>query len=173
MKKIFFILFTFALVSQPLIACDFKVINFGDNKDKLVSKSPSALVFENQFGGENAIVPITDVCKNDKNLEGTKLDYLFMNNKLVLITLLRGNMDDTAILDFAMLKYGSFNLPIGTEKNNWKGSYVWEVGNDVINYVRTDIHQGNAELLEVSSKLYYTDLNEYLDEVGKWFDSQE
>ena len=96
-----------------------------------------------------------------------------MNKKLVLITLLRGNMDDTAILDFAMLKYGSFNLPIGTEKNNWRGSYAWELGNDIINYVRTDIPQGSAELLEVSSKLYSAGLNEYLEKVGKWFDSQE
>ncbi len=173
MKKILFILFTFILSSQPLIACDFKIINFGDSKDKLVSISPGALVFENQFGGENAIIPITDICKNDKNLEGTKLDYLFMNKKLVLITLLRGNMDDAALLDFAMLKYGSFKLPIGTEKNSWRGSYAWEVGNDIINYVRTDIPQGSAELLEVSSKLYSTDLNEYLEKVGKWFDSQE
>ena len=116
MKKIFLILFIFILSSQPTIACDFKVLNFGDKKDKLVSTSLSALVFENQFGGENVITPITDVCKNNKKLQGTKLDYLFMDNKLVLITFLRGNMDDTTLLDFAMLKYGSFNLPIGIEK---------------------------------------------------------
>ena len=116
MKKIFLILFIFILSSQSTNACDFKVLNFGDKKDKLVSISPSALVFENQFGGENVITPITDVCKNNKKLQGTKLDYLFMDNKLVLITFLRGNMDDTALLDFAMLKYGSFNLPIGIEK---------------------------------------------------------
>ena len=116
MKKIFLILFIFILSSQSTNACDFKVLNFGDKKDKLVSTSLSALVFENQFGGENVITPITDVCKNNKKLQGTKLDYLFMDNKLVLITFLRGNMDDTALLDFAMLKYGSFNLPIGIEK---------------------------------------------------------
>ena len=78
MKKIFLILFIFVLSSQPTIACDFKVLNFGDKKDKLVSISPSSLVFENQFGGENVITPITDVCKNNKKLQGTKLDYLFM-----------------------------------------------------------------------------------------------
>ena len=37
MKKIFLILFIFILSSQPTIACDFKVLNFGDKKDKLVS----------------------------------------------------------------------------------------------------------------------------------------
>ena len=173
MKKIFLILFIFILSSQPTIACDFKVLNFGDKKDKLVSISPSSLVFENQFGGENVITPITDVCKNNKKLQGTKLDYLFMDNKLVLITFLRGNMDDAALLDFAMLKYGSFNLPIGIEKKNWRGSYVWEMGNDIINYIRSDIHEGNAEILEVSSKLYSSELNKYLDEVGKWLDTQE
>ena len=173
MKKIFFILSTVILSSQPLVACDFKVINFGDTKDKLVSMSPGSLVFENQFGGENALVPITDICKNNKKLEGTKIDYLFMNKKLILITLLRGNMDDAALLDFAMVKYGSFKLPIGTEKKDWIGNYVWEVGNDIISYVRTDIHEGNAELIEVSSKLYYADVNEYFDKVGKWLDSQE
>ena len=82
-------------------------------------------------------------------------------------------MDDTTLLDFAMLKYGSFNLPIGIEQKNWRGSYVWEIGNDIINYIRSDIHEGNAELLEVSSKLYSSELNKYLDEVGKWLDTQE
>ena len=50
---------------------------------------------------------------------------------------------------------------------------AFEVGNDIISYVRTDIHEGNAELIEVSSKLYYADVNEYFDKVGKWLDSQE
>ena len=39
-----------------------------------------------------------------------------MDNKLILITLLRGNTDDTALMDYTMFKYGSFKLPIGIEK---------------------------------------------------------
>ena len=31
-------------------------------------------------------------------------------------------MDDAALLDFAMVKYGSFKLPIGTEKKDWIGT---------------------------------------------------
>ena len=95
-----------------------------------------------------------------------------MDNKLILITLLRGNTDDTALMDYAMFKYGSFKLPIGIEKKDWKGNHVWRVGNNIINYIKSDMHEGKIELLEVSSNLYSSQLNEYFGKVGIWLDSQ-
>ena len=39
------------------------------------------------------------------------IEYLFVDNQLVLITLKRAYVNDTAIMDFTMNKYGKFNLP--------------------------------------------------------------
>ena len=44
-------------------------------------------------------------------------------------------MEDTKLMDFAMGKYGYFNLPEGCPKLRWRGSYMWESGNDIIEYI--------------------------------------
>ena len=49
-------------------------------------------------------------------------------------------MQDTKLMDFAMKKYGKFNLPEGLPKLMWRGSYQWEIGNDYIEYIFTNIH---------------------------------
>lgn len=172
MKKIYLSIFLFIIFSAPSIACDFQVINFGDRKEKLLEIFPGSLTFEDQFGGEQVIAAMDEVCKNEKKLGGTELEFLFMDNKLILITLLRGNTDDAALMDYAMFKYGSFKLPIGIEKKDWKGNHVWRVGNNIINYIKSDMHEGEIELLEVSSNLYSSQLNEYFGKVGIWLDSQ-
>ena len=41
-------------------------------------------------------------------------EYLFVDDKLVLIILTRAFMNDNALMDFAMNKYGKFKLPIGS-----------------------------------------------------------
>ena len=43
-------------------------------------------------------------------------EYLFVDDKLVLIILTRAFMNDNALVDFAMNKYGKFKLPIGVDK---------------------------------------------------------
>ena len=44
------------------------------------------------------------------------------------------------------------------------------VGNNIINYIKSDMHEGKIELLEVSSNLYSSQLNEYFGKVGIWLD---
>ena len=40
-----------------------------------------------QFGGESLIIPMEDLCKNDKSLYGTTVIYLYIENKLTRIQL--------------------------------------------------------------------------------------
>ena len=93
-------------------ACNFQISQFGDPKEKVVLE-PVPLAFPDQFGGESLAIPIQDLCKNDKSLHGTMVVYLYIENKLSQIQLYRPNMEDTKLMDFAMKKYGTFNLPTG------------------------------------------------------------
>ena len=96
--------------------------------------------------------------------------YLYIEGKLSQIQLYRGNMQDHSLMDFAMSKYGKFNLPEGLPKNKWRGSHQWEIGNDYINYVSTNIHDGHAESIEITSKLYTNVMADYNQKVGEWLD---
>ena len=73
----------------------------------------------------------------------------------------------------AMGKYGKFNLPEGVPKTRWRGSYVWESGNDIIEYIKTDIHDGHAEIIDITSKLNSYAMQEYNKKVGEWLDLQQ
>ena len=67
MKKIILIfLFLTSSISSAL-ACDVKIIPFGSGKEK-ININPLPLSFPNQFDSETVIVPISDICKNDKDL---------------------------------------------------------------------------------------------------------
>ena len=153
-------------------ACDFKIGQFGDPKEKIVIE-PVPLSFPDQFGGESLAIPIQDLCKNDNSLYGTMVVYLYIENKLSQIQLYRPNMEDTKLMDFAMRKYGKFNLPEGMPKQRWRGNYNWEIGNDYIEYISPNIHDGHAEVIEITSKLYANAMAEYNAKVGKWLDSQK
>ena len=174
MKKNFLLiicfLFTFNSISS---ACNFKISNFGDPKEKLKLEGPQPILMPDQFGGENLLFPIIDVCKNDESFEGTMLIYLYIENKLARIQLYRPNKQDTKLMDFAMSKYGKFILPEGLPKIRWRGSYQWESGNDNIEYIFTNIHDGHAEIIDITSKLYLFGMQEYNAKVGKWLDSQQ
>lgn len=163
-------LFTFNSISS---ACNFKISNFGDPKEKLKLEGPEPILMPDQFGGENFLFPIIDVCKNDKSFEGTMLIYLYIDNKLSRVQLYRANKQDTNLMDFAMSKYGKFNLPEGLPKLMWRGSYQWEKGNDRIEYIFTNIHDGHAEIIDITSKLYALGMEEYNEKVGEWLDSQK
>jgi hypothetical protein len=101
------------------------------------------------------------------------LIYLYIKNKLSRIQLYRANMQDTNLMDFAMSKYGKFNLPEGVPKSRWRGNYFWESGNDTIEYIKTDIHDGHAEIIDITSKLYANTMADYNEKVGEWLDSQQ
>ena len=153
-------------------ACNFQISQFGDPKEKIVIE-PVPLAFPDQFGGESLAIPMQDLCKNDKSLYGTMVVYLYIENKLSQIQLYRPNMKDTKLMDFAMKKYGKFNLPEGMPKQRWRGSYKWEIGNNYIEYIFTNIHEGHAEVIEITNKLYANAMAEYNAKVGEWLDSQK
>ena len=96
-----------------------------------------------------------------------------MDNELVRIQLYRPLMDDRNIMDFAMKKYGSFNLPVGMLKTEWRGNYLWEKNTETIEYISANIHDGHAEFLEIVGKLYANKMAIYNEEIGKWLDSRE
>jgi hypothetical protein len=170
MNKFFLYLFTFWIVAQVnALACNFQISNFGDPKSK-ININPKPLTFPDRFGGESLAIPIQDLCKDDPSLFGTLVVYLYIEGKLSQIQLYRGNMQDHSLMDFAMNKYGKFNLPEGLPKNKWRGSHQWEIGNDYINYVSTNIHDGHAESIEITSKLYANVMADYNQKVGEWLD---
>jgi hypothetical protein len=174
MKKITTIILSIMMMifASTSYACNFQISQFGDPKEKIVIE-PVPLAFLDQFGGESLAIPMQDLCKNDKSLYGTMVVYLYIENKLSQIQLYRPNMKDTKLMDFAMKKYGKFNLPEGMPKQRWRGSYKWEIGNNYIEYIFTNIHDGHAEVIEITNKLYANAMADYNAKVGEWLDSQK
>ena len=177
MKKTLLIFLFSILFSSTALACNFKISNFGDKKEQVKlegqENKPQPVLMPDQFGGESLLIPMEDICKEDKSLWGTLMIHLYVDNKLSQIQLYRANMKDNKLMDFAMRKYGKFNLPEGLPKNKWRGSYQWEVGNDYVQYVSANIHDGHAEVIEITSKLYANVIADYNSKVGKWLDSQK
>ena len=78
----------------------------------------------------------------------------------------------------AKVTYGAFSIaeesvPEGLPKNKWRGSHQWEVGNDYVQYISTNIHDGHAEVIEITSKLYANVMADYNSKVGEWLDSRK
>ena len=152
-------------------ACDFKMGQFGDSREK-IKLEPPPMSFPDEFGGEAILVPLEAVCKDDEDLFGTTIIYLYINKKLSQIRLERPLFNDARLMDFSMKKYGIFALPTGIKKIDWRGSNQWENNSERIIYIHTDIQGGSLELLEINSKLYEKDLITYFEKFGKWLDSQ-
>ena len=152
-------------------ACDFKMGQFGDSRDK-IKLEPPPISFPDEFGGEAILVPLEAVCKDDEDLFGTTITYLYINKKLSQIRLERPLFNDARLMNFSMKKYGIFSLPTGIKKIDWRGSNQWENNSERIIYIHTDIQGGSLELLEINSKLYEKDLITYFEKFGKWLDSQ-
>ena len=173
MKKTLLIFLFSVLISANAFACNFKISNFGDTKDQVKLDALQPITMPDQFGGENLVIPIEDICKEDKSLWGTLVVHLYIDNKLSQIQLYRPLINDSKLMDFAMYKYGKFNLPEGLPKNKWRGSHQWEVGNDYVQYISTNIHDGHAEVIEITSKLYANIMADYNSKVGEWLDSRK
>ena len=174
MNKFIVYIFGFFLLAQAnALACNFKTTNFGSPKESVKIEELIPLSISDRFGGEQLIIPMQELCKNDKSLYGTSVIHLYIENKLNRIQLYRANMEDSKLMDYVMGKYGSFNLPEGVPKSRWRGSYVWESGNDIIEYIKTDIHDGHAEIINIVSKLYSVGMADYDSKVGEWLDSQQ
>ena len=173
MKKTLLIFLFSVLISANALACNFKISNFGDKKEQVKLDALQPITMPDQFGGENLVIPIEDICKEDKSLWGTLVVHLYIDNKLSQIQLYRPLINDSKLMDFAMKKYGKFSLPEGLPKKKWRGSHQWEIGNDYIQYISTNIHDGHAEVIEITSKLYANVMADYNSKVGEWLDSRK
>ena len=173
MKKTLLIFLFSVLISVNALACNFKISNFGDKKEQVKLDALQPITMPDQFGGENLVIPIEDICKEDKSLWGTLVVHLYIDNKLSQIQLYRPLINDSKLMDFAMKKYGKFSLPEGLPKKKWRGSHQWEIGNDYIQYISTNIHDGHAEVIEITSKLYANVMADYNSKVGEWLDSRK
>ena len=174
MKKIFLFIIGFVFISVSIAnACNYRISNFGDPKEKVKIEPLPPLLMPDRFGGESLIIPIEDLCKTNQKFYGTTVIYLYLENKLSRIQLYRPNMDDSILMDYVMNKYGKFNIPEGLPKTKWRGSYIWDTGIENIEYIRTNIHDGNAEIIDITSKLFSIGLQEYNAKVGEWLDSQK
>ena len=176
MKKILLKIFVFFIVlSEVAMACNFRIANFGDQKEdlNLESLNYEPLMMPDRFGGENIMIPLETICKNDKSFWDTKLILLYVDNQLVRIQLYRPLMNDRNLMDYSMKKYGQFNLPEGLPKKEWRGNYLWIKNTETIEYISANIHDGHAEYLEIVGKLYEDKMAIYNEEIGKWLDSRE
>ena len=173
MKKIFSYLIFFILIfSSTSFACNFKIKNYGSNLEEL-KLEPPPLPFPNPFGGTKLLIPIEDICKDRKDLYGTLVIYLYIDNKLSQIRLERPNMNDAKLLDFAMEKYGKFNLPANVNKIQFRGEHQWDKKDEVIMYIQTNIHQGKTEIIEVTPNTYKEVMFKYNEKIGEWLDSRK
>tara|TARA_B100000029_G_scaffold503642_1_gene580942 strand:- start:977 stop:1501 length:525 start_codon:yes stop_codon:yes gene_type:complete len=172
-KIIFFIISFLFILSSIASACNFRISNFGDPKENIKIEPIAPILMPDRFGGESLIIPIEDLCKTNDSLYGTTVIYLYLENKLSRIQLYRPNMEDSKLMDYAMNKFGKFKLPEGLPKRRWRGSYVWESGNESIEYIRTNIHDGHAEIIDITSNINSYAINEYNSKVGEWLDSQQ
>jgi hypothetical protein len=155
-------------------ACDFKMGQFGDPKEKIKLEAlPLPMFLPDQFGGETALIPLHLVCKDVEDLFGTQIMLLYVDKKLMQIRLERPNYNDAKLMDLAMKKYGIFSLPAGVKKTDWRGIHQWENSSEKIIYLYTDIHDGSLEVLELNSKSHEKDLVKYFGKIGKWLDSQK
>ena len=62
-------------------ACDFKMGQFGDSREKIKLDLPP-MSFPDQFDGETVLIPLEEICKDDEDLFGTMITYLYINKKL-------------------------------------------------------------------------------------------
>ena len=70
----------FLLVQANALACNFKIANFGSPKENIKIEPLQPILMPDRFGGESLIIPMEDLCKNDKSLYGTTVIYLYIEN---------------------------------------------------------------------------------------------
>ncbi len=178
MRKIALSILIYLLTSVSVGACNYIISNFGDSKEDLMKDLNNNIppnFIPDQFGGETNMVPIEVLCEGDDFLSGTMVHYLFVDNKLVEVKLERFNIkNDAKLMDYAMEKFGKFDLPIGIgPKQNFIGNHFWKKGNREIEYISTNIHDGHVEMLAIVSMSYSYELSNYYEKVGKWLDEQK
>ena len=154
------------ITTSVAYACDFKIGQFGDPKEK-IKIDPPPMFFSDEFGGHTIVIPTEEICRDNKNLLGTVVMNLYIDNKLSQIRLERGNMNDRNLMDFATKKYGAFRLPQEIDKMNWRGTHRWENDSEYIVYVVSNIQNGSIEIIEITSKLYANGVATYYNKFAE------
>ena len=172
-RLIVYIIGILLLAQANALACNFKIADFGTPKEsvKLDESFVAPMLMPDRFGGENLVIPLEQICKSNEKLYGTQLIYLYIDNKLSRIQLYRPVMPDRNLMDFAMQKYGKFNLPQGLPKDKWRGNHIWNLNLETVEYMVTDIHDGHVEIIDIVNKLYLPTIENYNEKVGEWLDS--
>ena len=81
MRKIIFFIISFLFIFNSIAsACNFRISNFGDPKEKIKLEPMLPVSMPDRFGGESLIIPMEDLCKNDDKLYGTTVIYLYIEN---------------------------------------------------------------------------------------------
>ncbi len=166
------IIFALYMSVSSAHACDFRVSFFGDSKEK-VKLDRQPLLFPDQWGGESLAIPMEDLCENDDSLYGTTVIYLYIEDELSQIRLERPLMNDKKLMDYAMRKYGSFDLPTTVDKHAWRGNHIWKSGNERIEYIAINIEGGETEIIAITNRLYEQKVFDYNRKIGEWLDAQE
>ena len=67
------------------------------------------------------------------------------------------------------------NLRVSPEVNlkNWRGTFYWDAGNELIKYIQSDIPGGKIEVLEIDNLNHIKTIEIYEEKIGKWLDSQK
>ena len=154
------------ITTSVAYACEFKIGQFGDPKEK-IKIDPPPVFFSDEFGGHTIVIPTEEICRDNKNLLGTVVMNLYIDNKLSQIRLERANMNDRNLMDFATKKYGAFRLPQEIDKMNWRGTHRWETNSEYIVYVASNIQNGSIEIIEITSKLYANGVAAYYNKFAK------
>lgn len=150
--KFFFSILLFIFIATKSYACDINFLKFGsspqnfplDTKTKVKKLSNDIIIIT---------APINIFC-NKSELNGTNIDFLFINNQLVKIKILRENFQNNLLLDLVVNKYGDFKRTLGLEKNNWRGTQGFETKEEYAAYVSVINKDYRIESIEMVSKNY-------------------
>ena len=66
--RLFILTLLILFYQSVVLACDFKISNFGDPQIKIIINPQPLTLMPDRFGGENIAIPMEDLCKNDKSL---------------------------------------------------------------------------------------------------------
>lgn len=148
--KYFISVIIFLLLTSNSYACNINFLKFGS--------SPLNFPFDNRtkikkLTNEIVIIsaPINLFC-NGTELNGTSVDFLFIQNQLVRIKILRENFQNNLLLDLAVNKYGDFKRTLGLEKDNWRGTQGFENKQEYAAYVSVINNDYRIEIIEIVSK---------------------
>jgi len=176
MNRFILYLFGFLLLAQAnALACNFKIINFGDSIKKLdvVSVFPS---LPDKFKGQEVITPLDLICENNLKLNGSNLAFFFVEDKLVQIRIIRVNMGDKNLMNFASEKYGPIRIPENIKVEDWTGVHSWKNVNEDINYIshieKNENFLDKIEVLQLVSKKYEDIFIKYNLNKEEWLESQ-